>query len=255
MARVFCIPGIFFLVAAFVLQILVSISLRYVPALDIAHVHFDGAANTGSSQAVSELRLGVWSYCYRVERSGDFACSPSSEPLSPRPSNRQLLMGHSTEHGYTVDMLASDGDQEHVSTSWTRGLVLHPISAAVILIALLLSFSQHLTVILFASLVSFLAAFFVLIAFACDIALFAYLKRRASKLDNVTAHTNPGAGFWMTFASFLILILAGCTVCLGRRHDRRQLGGGTGLATTSDAYAANATVPRPWYKRFARNKY
>jgi len=236
MARVFCVPGIFFLVAAFVLQTLVSISLRYVSDLDIARVHFDGAANTGSSQAVSELRVGVWSYCYRVEQSGDFACSPS-------------------KHGYTVNMISSNGDQESIGTSWTRGLVLHPISAAVILFALLLSFSQHLTVTLFASLMSFLAAFFVLIAFACDIALFAYLKRRASKLDNVIAHTKPGAGFWMTLASFLLLLLAGCTVCLGRRHDRRRLGGGTGLATTSNAYAANATVPRPWYKRFARNKY
>ncbi|QRV73753.1 SUR7/Pali family protein [Ceratobasidium sp. AG-Ba] len=238
MARVFCLPGIFFLVAALVLQILVSISLRYVPALDIARTHFDGAASTGSSSAVSELRLGVWSYCYRVEQSGDFACSPS-------------------KHGYTVDMQSSGGDNERIGASWTRGLVLHPISAAVILIALLLSLSQHLTVTLFASLMSFLAAFFVLIAFACDIALFAYLKRRASKLDNVVAHTKPGPGFWMTLASFIVLLLAGCTVCLGRRHDRRHAAGaGTGLATTSDAYATNAAAaPRPWYKRFGRNKY
>jgi len=237
MARVFCLPGIFFLVAALVLQILVSISLRYVPALDIARTHFTGSASTGSSSAVNELRLGVWSYCYRVEQSGDFACSP-------------------TKHGYTVNLQSSGGDSEGIGASWTRGLLLHPISAAVIFIALLLSFSQHLTVTLFASLFSFLASFFVLIAFACDIALFAYLKRRASKLDNVNASTKPGPGFWMTLASFLILLLAGCTVCFGRRHDRRRTGGGTGLATTSDAYATNAVANPPWYKRrFGRNRY
>ncbi|CAE6437550.1 unnamed protein product [Rhizoctonia solani] len=235
MARVFCLPGIFFLIAALVLQILVSISLRYVPALDIARTHFDGAASAGSSQAVSELRMGVWSYCYRVEQSGDFACSPAKQ-------------------GYSLDMRSNNGDEEGISPSWTRGLVLHPISAVIIFVALLLSFSQHLTVTLFASLTSFLAAFFVLIAFLCDIALFAYLKRRASKLDNVVASTKPGPGFWMTLASFIVLLFAGCTVCLGRRHDRRHAGG-TGLATNSDAYAANAAEARPWYKRFGRNKY
>jgi len=151
-------------------------------------------------------------------------------------------------------MQTSGGDDEGIGASWTRGLILHPISAGVIGLALLLSLSQHLTVTLIASLMSFLASFFVLIAFACDIALFAYLKRRASKLDGVNASTKPGPGFWMTLASFLVLLIAGCTVCLGRRHDRRRTGG-TGLATTSDAYAANAAAARPWYRRFGRNKY
>jgi hypothetical protein len=59
----------------------------------------------------------------------------------------------------------------------------------------------------------------------------------------------------MTLASFIVLLLAGCTVCLGRRQDRLRNGGGTGLATTSDAYAANAAEARPWYRRFGRNKY
>ncbi|CAE6512725.1 hypothetical protein RSOLAG22IIIB_06525 [Rhizoctonia solani] len=235
MARVFCIPGILFLVAALVLQILVSISLRYVPALDIARTQFQGgAARAGDSQIVDQLRMGVWSYCYRIQQSGDFACSPA-------------------KHGYSLNMNSS-GDEESISASWTRGLILHPISAAIILIALLLSFSQHLTVTLIASLTSFLAAFFVLIAFLCDIALFAYLKRRTSKLDNIVTSTKPAPGFWLTFASFILLLLAGCTVCLGRRHDRRHAAG-TGLATNSDAYAANAADARPWYKRFGRNKY
>ena len=28
------------------------------------------------------------------------------------------------------------------------------------------------------------------------------------------------AAFWLTFVSFLLLALAGCTVCFGRRRDR-----------------------------------
>ncbi|KAB5593930.1 SUR7/pali family protein [Ceratobasidium theobromae] len=238
MARVFCIPGVIFLVGALALQILVSISLRYVPALDIARARFpSGTVFAGSSQAASEVRMGIWSYCYRVEQNGDFACSPA-------------------KHGYALDLRSSGGDNEHISASWTRGLVLHPISAVLILFALLLSFSEHLTVALFASLMSFLASFFVLIAFLCDIALFAYLRRRASNLDGATSSSRPGNGFWLTLASFVLLLLAGCTVCLGRRHDRRHSGGGTGLATTSDAYATNAAAgaARPWYSRFVPKK-
>ena len=29
-----------------------------------------------------------------------------------------------------------------------------------------------------------------------------------------------GVAFWLTFVSFLLLALAGCTVCFGRRRDR-----------------------------------
>ena len=29
-----------------------------------------------------------------------------------------------------------------------------------------------------------------------------------------------GVAFWLTFVSFILLALAGCTVCFGRRRDR-----------------------------------
>ncbi|KAG8679957.1 hypothetical protein FRC11_003112, partial [Ceratobasidium sp. 423] len=236
----------------------VSISLRYVPALDIARTHFDGAASAGSSQSVSELRIDYsphrWVFGHTVIEWNKTVTLPAAQLVSIRDFKTLAseITSHE-EHGYSLQM-RSPGHEEDISASWTRGLVLHPISAVIIFVALLLSLSQHLTVTLFASLTSFLAAFFVLVAFLCDIALFAYLKRRASKLDNVVESTKPGPGFWMTLASFIVLLFAGCTVCLGRRHDRRHAGG-TGLATNSDAHAANAADARPWYKRFGRNKY
>lgn len=30
------------------------------------------------------------------------------------------------------------------------------------------------------------------------------------------------AGFWLTFVSFILLCLAGCTVCFGRRRARTE---------------------------------
>jgi hypothetical protein len=61
-------------------------------------------------------------------------------------------------------------------------------------VALGMSISQNATITLFASLTSFLAAFMTLIAFACDIALFVYLKQQVNKLHGVVAKTTPSAG-------------------------------------------------------------
>jgi len=90
----------------------------------------------------------------------------------------------------------------------------------VTLIAFLLSLSTHVTFTLLASLTSFLAALLTLIAFAIDIALYAYVKHQMGKLSGVNEHTNTAPAFWMTFVSFILLCLAGCTVCFGRRRDR-----------------------------------
>jgi hypothetical protein len=58
MSRAFCIPGIFFLVCALVLSFLTSISLPFLPGLDIVRVHFaQGALQDGSTQGISELRV------------------------------------------------------------------------------------------------------------------------------------------------------------------------------------------------------
>ena len=99
---------------------------------------------------------------------------------------------------------------------------------------------------LLASLVSFLAALLTLIAFAIDIALYANVRHQYGRLGGVIEHTGaaPGtsasssypwnkgtltlngdscrgcAAFWMTFVSFILLCLAGGTVCVGRRRDR-----------------------------------
>jgi hypothetical protein len=85
---------------------------------------------------------------------------------------------------------------------------------------LLLSFSTHVTVTLLASVASFLAATLTFIAFALDIALFARVKHEIKKLPNAHGHTITGPAFWMTFVSLILLLLAGCTVCFGRRKAR-----------------------------------
>lgn len=58
-ARHFCIPGLFILFCAFVLSLIVTISLPSLPALDIVRTKFSGGTTSVShvDGGVSELRV------------------------------------------------------------------------------------------------------------------------------------------------------------------------------------------------------
>jgi len=228
MARIFCIPGIIFLTAATVLQILVSISLPFLPALDIARAHLNGNALI-NGDTVNQLRFGVWAPC-TYKDDGSRICPDAS-------------------HGYSVPISDTNKDASVIiSGSWTRGLAVHPVAAAVTFIALLFSFSSHVTVTLVASILSFLAALLTLIAFAIDIALYAFLHHEVGKIPALNASTNPAPGFWLTFVSLILLLLAGCTVCFGRRRDRMS-----GASAYPSYPMSSTTTKTPFWKRFRRN--
>ncbi|KAH9856121.1 hypothetical protein C2E23DRAFT_810183 [Lenzites betulinus] len=205
MPRAFHIPGIIFLFCAFVLLFLVSIGLPFLTTLDVARVKFkDGNPTVGTdTNVVNELRFGTWADCW-YEKTGTRACSAAHNAYT------------------TIVYDAQRQDFVTIGASWTRGLAVHPVATAITFIALLLSFSSHVTVTLMASLVSFLAALLTLIAFAIDIALYVFVKHQMGKLDGVSSNTNTAPGFWLTFVSFLLLTFAGCTVCFGRRRDRHD---------------------------------
>lgn len=57
MARIFCIPGAALIFGAFVLNLIVSISLPYLPPLDISRTHFDELAFEDGQNAMTELRV------------------------------------------------------------------------------------------------------------------------------------------------------------------------------------------------------
>jgi len=201
-SRAFCIPGSVFLLAATVLLVITSVSLPYLPAVDFVRSSFrsgnvsvlNGNGDV-TSTSVSQLRLGLWSYCSIEQPSGNRDCSTT---------------------GYAYGVGVRNGiSTATIQPAWTRGLAVHPVAAAVSFVALLLSLSTHITVTLLASLTSFLAAVLTLIAFAIDIALFAVVKHRVGNV------TNTAPAFWMTFVAFILLLLAGCTVCFGRRRQSR----------------------------------
>jgi hypothetical protein len=63
-----------------------------------------------------------------------------------------------------------------------------------IFIALLFSLSSHITLVLLASLLSFIAALLTLIAFAIDIALYIIVRDKVHRLPDVQVHTVAAPG-------------------------------------------------------------
>ncbi|EAU87640.1 hypothetical protein CC1G_09101 [Coprinopsis cinerea okayama7 len=212
MSKIFCIPGIVFLLVALIVSFLASISLPYLPTLDITRVEFTPSL---VENEMTNLRFGIWTSCYYNEEE-DKTCQKNG-------------------YAYEVDVSTADGaEQVVIGSSWTRGLVVQPLATAVTLVALCLSLSTNLFVALLASLVSFLAAIMHLISFAIQIALFAYVKKKMNDLD-IDAKTKVSPGFWLVFASLLLTLLGGCTVCFGRRRDKAK----KRAAATAAAVEAN----------------
>ena len=53
MARMFCVPGVFFLFGAFVLLLVTSINLPFLTALDFVRTHFDVGSSNGTSGSIA----------------------------------------------------------------------------------------------------------------------------------------------------------------------------------------------------------
>jgi len=171
--------------------------------MDIARSRFPTSYEiTNTNLEVTEIRFGIWGYCNRNQNGGQLACV-------------------STGHGYDLVVGPKDTPDSNVfiGASWTRGLAIHPVATGVTFIAFLLGLSTHLTVTLIASLVGLLAALLTLLAFAVDIALYAFAKAKLNSLPS-GADTITGPGFWLTFVAFLLLIIGSVTVCCGRRKRR-----------------------------------
>ncbi|KAH0579881.1 hypothetical protein H2248_002709 [Termitomyces sp. 'cryptogamus'] len=262
MSRIFCIPGVLFIFVALVLLSLSSISLPYLPALDVARTKFGTEVLDSGAQGMTELRVSVlysgqvwlltdhvaWSlvnfcpcrqshvtnltraYCY-YDQDLDRTCTTATPAYQVAISNAAK----------TASVI--------IGSSWTRGLAVHPVAAGVAFVAFLLSLSTHHVVTLVASLFAFLASALALIAFAIDIALFVFLRHQVDILPNIDAKTTIGVGFWLTFVSFLLLILGGATVCLGRRHRQKRTDG----AATYPIMTPNTSEKKSFWSKFRKN--
>jgi hypothetical protein len=205
-ARAFFLPGIFLLFCAFIISLLVTISLPDLPTLDIVRCHFSDFNNgsvphvSADTESIKQIRFGVWAYCIYDSQAGHRTC------IDPG-------------HGYSVELISAS-DNVTIGPGATRGLAVHPVAAGVTFIALLFSLSSHVTMALFASLLSFIAALLTIIALAIDIALYVIVHDRVHRLHDVQVHTVAAPGVWITLVSLILLLMATCTGWFGRRRSR-----------------------------------
>ncbi|KAI0302967.1 hypothetical protein BC826DRAFT_323054 [Russula brevipes] len=200
------LPGTLFLSFAFILSLLVAISLPALPTLDIARCHFTGGTAphvSTNTESINQIRFGVWAYCIYDAQTSHRTCIDQG-------------------HGYSVQLLSATDDIT-LGSGATRGLAVHPVATGVIFIALLLSLSSRFTLALLSSLLSFAAALLTVIAFAIDISLYTIVHSKVHRLGDVQSRiwlTHGAIGFWITLASLILLLIAGCTGCFGRHRSR-----------------------------------
>ncbi|KAI0002882.1 hypothetical protein BJV74DRAFT_556169 [Russula compacta] len=208
-ARAFFLPGIVCLFCAFFLSLLVSVSLPALPTLDIARSHFTNGSSphvTTDTVPIKQIRFGIWGYCIYDAQTNQRTC---------------IDLGH----GYSVELLSGSGSSNvTIGSGATRGLAVHPVATGVTFVALLFSLSSRVTLALIASLLSFVAALLTIIAFTIDIALYAIVHDRVHRLSNVQVRSVAAPGFWITFASLILLFMAGFIGWFGRRRSRMSAG-------------------------------
>ncbi|KAF5336311.1 hypothetical protein D9758_014471 [Tetrapyrgos nigripes] len=231
MSRKFFVPGIIFLFVAFVLSFLTSISLPTIHFLDIVRIHFgggQGVPDEAKKLFAQETRFGIWGIC-EYDLNDDSTCVH-------------------TGHGYDFPLVGVDLSsgspqiiQANIGAGWTRGLAVHPVATAVTFIALCLSFSSNVAVLLGAMIASFLAAFLTFLAFIIDIVLYARVHSKAHDVDS-RWDIDTAPGFWLTFVSLLCTLFATCTVFIGRRN----------AADSSPSYPM-LSKPSGFFSRFRRN--
>ncbi|KAI0276906.1 hypothetical protein BGY98DRAFT_881317, partial [Russula aff. rugulosa BPL654] len=202
-ARAFFLPGFILLFCAFILSLLVAVSVPNLPTLDIVRCHFTGDTVPRVStdpESIKEIRFGIWGYCIYDSQTGD-------------------RTSVSAGHRYSTQLISAS-NSVIIGSGSTRGLAVHPFATGATFIALLFSVSSHITLVLFASLLAFIAAFLTLIAFAIDIALYIIVHDKVHRLPDVQVRTNTAPGFWITLTSLLLLLMAGCIGLIGRRRSR-----------------------------------
>lgn len=190
-------PGQFFLFAAFVLLIFVSVSAP------VAHwLYFLEANNAGT-----QIRLGNWGACVREAGAAGWTCT-----------NRSL--GYRADD--IIELLGSTGE---ISGSIVRGLtyalVLHPIAAGIVLIAMIVSLTTNVCLDICGSLIAFFAFLVCLVALIVDSVLFVTARQRINS-DLAGSPASLGNCYWMVVAATASLLLASITVCFGSARARRN---------------------------------
>jgi len=227
--------GLFFLFAATVLLVIVSVSAPVWKNVYFLHANLASASSTIDTSSSSYLRMGNWGLCVAN------ACTKS-------------------RLGYNLSFIENNtSDSAEVASAVVHGLtyalVLNPIAAGFTFFALLFGLGTHLITGILASLLSALAFLITLVAFIIDLVLFLTARHRLNNLSNT--HATLGNAIWLVLVALLLQLLASVTVCF-THHRRQRRARGTGVVggnntvvggnnTVGEPVMTQTTSGRTWY--------
>ncbi|KAI0636834.1 hypothetical protein C8Q77DRAFT_527199 [Trametes polyzona] len=199
----------FFLFVAFLLLLLVSLSLPIIKSIFLFQLTANSAASILDSSASGQARFGVWGYC------------TSTITVEVIGVDHETAGQCSSPHlGYQFDSTVANalhvsGFSDTISRTLSAVLVLHPIACALAFLALLAS--------LFITMIA-------TIIFLLDVIFVAVVRNKINDESHGVLKAGWGNAVWMTLGATIALwgaIVSDCAgLCgFGRRYGRKTVDG------------------------------
>jgi len=208
--RAISFVAVFFLFAAFLLLLLVAISLPIIKPIYI--LALQTTVQVQATTVTTQLRFGVWGVC-------GANASGNQQAILANCVGPQL--GYQITPSLTSLAGLSAQATDILSKALLILLILHPIAAALALIALFFSLFLHSTcAAIFASLAALLSGLAGGIVFAADIAVVIVARQKLATITNSQFTVLFGNGVWMvlvavclTWVAVFVLLARACHCC------------------------------------------
>ncbi|KAM0494213.1 hypothetical protein ACHAP8_008809 [Fusarium lateritium] len=188
--------GAFFLLAATVMLVVVSITAPVVDHIALLKVRYGGDG----------VNYGTFGYC-QMRSAG--SCSKARIGYDPTDAF----------NGLDLSEIGSG-----TAKALTYVMVLHPIGAGLCFISFLLALGAGIFGSLMSTLISIAAFLVTIIALACDFAGLSIIRRRINRDTSATASWS--VGIWLVLAAAILCLIGTIAVfitcCSGRRRKSRE---------------------------------
>ncbi|KAM0415021.1 hypothetical protein ACHAPD_006206 [Fusarium lateritium] len=188
--------GAFFLLAATVMLVVVSITAPVVDHIALLKVRYGGDG----------VNYGTFGYC-QMRSAG--SCSKARIGYDPTDAF----------NGLDLSEIGSG-----TAKALTYVMVLHPIGAGLCFISFLLAIGAGIFGSLMSTLISIAAFLVTIIALACDFAGLSIIRRRINRDTSATASWS--VGIWLVLAAAILCLIGTIAVfitcCSGRRRKSRE---------------------------------
>ncbi|KAF8633405.1 hypothetical protein AX17_004576 [Amanita inopinata Kibby_2008] len=186
--------AIFLLLAAFVLLLLVAISLPIIKPIYI--LALQATTHVQGTVVATQLRFGVWGVC-------------AANAVGNQPATLADCIGPQLGYQVPPSLTSFIGLDQTTTTILTKALlvllILHPIAAGLALLSLLFTFflASHFVSIL-ALLFAILSGIASTIVFAADIAIVVIARNKVRTLTDSQFDVLFGNGVWMVLAALAL---------------------------------------------------